>query len=133
MKVRQLPSSAVALAKSAHAQRRSQKGIRLVATPALAGVFLALGLRERMGSSGREEIQRERAPADVVEHGVDESLVGNPVDHLAVQGPDGKGSGFFFLGADGQNQRNLIELRLSDFFIEALGAAVDFGPKTCGF
>jgi hypothetical protein len=37
MKVRQLPSSAAVRATSALAQRRSQKGIRLVDTPALTG------------------------------------------------------------------------------------------------
>jgi hypothetical protein len=40
MNVRQLPSRASALAKSAQSQRRSQNATRLLVTPALAGVFL---------------------------------------------------------------------------------------------
>jgi hypothetical protein len=39
MKVRQLPSSPAVLANSAQSQRRSQKVIRLVETPALATGF----------------------------------------------------------------------------------------------
>jgi len=55
--------------------------------------------------------------------------MGNTVFNIAVQGSHGQGAGLFFLTADGENQRDILQLGFAHFFIEALGPAVDLNAQ----